>query len=247
MGRGRSAGYDDQRDLILEQAGRLFALRGYPATSMNQVAEACGLSKATLYHYYKDKYALLVTIAESHVTRLATLIDEAGGGSRRRDDPADVPRDVSSDLSTGGPSGASSDEQPDLPSDLPPDLPPDLRLRRLIRSLVEEYSTAQSAHRVLTEDVRFLTDEDRERVLDQERRVVRGFSRVVLALRPDLEDTPMGMPLTMLLFGMINWMFTWMKADGALDYDDMAPIVADLFLGGLPAVKAPIPVPALAG
>ena len=207
MGRGRSAGYDDQRDLILEQAGKLFALRGYPATSMNQVAEACGLSKATLYHYYKDKYALLVTIAESHVTRLATLIDEAGRGQR----------------------------------------PPDEQLRRLIRSLVEEYSTAQSAHRVLTEDVRFLTDEDRERVLDQERRVVRGFSRVVLALRPDLKDTPMGMPLTMLLFGMINWMFTWMKADGALDYDDMAPIVADLFLGGLPAVKAPIPVPALAG
>ena len=207
MGRGRSAGYDDQRDLILEQAGKLFALRSYPATSMNQVAEACGLSKATLYHYYKDKYALLVTIAESHVTRLATLIDEAGRGQR----------------------------------------PPDEQLRRLIRSLVEEYSTAQSAHRVLTEDVRFLTDEDRERVLDQERRVVRGFSRVVLALRPDLKDTPMGMPLTMLLFGMINWMFTWMKADGALDYDDMAPIVADLFLGGLPAVKAPIPVPALAG
>jgi AcrR family transcriptional regulator len=28
---------------------------GYPSTSMNQVAEACGLSKATLYHYYRDK------------------------------------------------------------------------------------------------------------------------------------------------------------------------------------------------
>lgn len=207
MGRGRSAGYDDQRDLILVQAGKLFALRGYPATSMNQVAEASGLSKATLYHYYKDKYALLVTIAESHVNRLATIIEEAGGGQRT----------------------------------------PDEQLRRLIRSLVEEYSTAQSAHRVLTEDVRFLADEDRERVIDQERRVVRGFSRVVLALRPDLQDTPLGMPLTMLLFGMINWMFTWMKADGALDYDDMAPIVADLFLGGLPAVKAPIPEPAHAG
>ncbi len=207
MGRGRSAGYDDQRELILERAGILFAQRGYPATSMNQVAEACGLSKATLYHYFKDKYALLVQIAESHVTRLVVIIDEAGAGEH----------------------------------------PPEGKLRHMIRSLVEEYSTAQSAHRVLTEDVRFLTPEDRERVLDQERRVVRGFSRVVVALRPDLEGTAMGMPLTMLLFGMINWMFTWMKPDGALDYDAMAPIVADLFLGGLPAVKAPVPVAADVG
>jgi len=43
----------------------------------------------------------------------------------------------------------------------------------------------------------------------------------------------------MLLFGMINWMFIWMRPDGELDYDAMAPVVADLFLGGLPAVKVP--------
>ena len=43
----------------------------------------------------------------------------------------------------------------------------------------------------------------------------------------------------MLLFGMVNWMFTWMKPDGALDHEAMAPIVADLFLGGLGAVKDP--------
>ena len=49
----------------------------------------------------------------------------------------------------------------------------------------------------------------------------------------------MAKPLTMLLFGMINWMFTWMRPDGRLDYDAMAPIVADLFLGGLPAVRRP--------
>ena len=35
--------------------------------------------------------------------------------------------------------------------------------------------------------------------------------------------------------------------EGALDYDAMAPIVADLFLGGLPAVKAPVPVAADVG
>ncbi len=40
----------------------------------------------------------------------------------------------------------------------------------------------------------------------------------------------------MLLFGMINWMFTWLRPDGRFTHHDMAPIVADLFLGGLGAV-----------
>ena len=199
MGRGRHAGYDDQRELILEHAAALFARRGYPGTSMNQVAEACGLSKATLYHYYKDKYALLVSIADSHVSRLQGIVREA----------------------------------------LTEHKTPDAQMRVLIRRLVEEYAGAQNAHRVLTEDVKFLDDADRERILDKEREVVNGFARVVAALRPDLKEAALSKPLTMLLFGMINWMFTWMRPEGRIDYDAMAPIVADLFLGGIGAVRAP--------
>ena len=70
MARGRASNYDAQREAILQHAAALFARSGYPATSMNQVAEACGLSKATLYHYYRDKDAMLVAIAEGHVLRL---------------------------------------------------------------------------------------------------------------------------------------------------------------------------------
>ena len=53
--------------MILDHAAQLFANRGYSATSINQVAEACGFSKASLYHYYRDKYSLLISIAENHV------------------------------------------------------------------------------------------------------------------------------------------------------------------------------------
>jgi AcrR family transcriptional regulator len=207
MGRGRSAGYDEQREMILERAAQLFARRGYPATSMNQVAEACGLSKATLYHYYKDKYALLVSIAETHVSHLESIVHEV----------------------------------------LSQKLGPAEQMRELIRSIVEEYAGAQNAHRVLTEDVKFLETDDRQRVLDKERAVVAGFAKVVTALRPDLKKAALSKPLTMLLFGMINWMFTWMKPDGELDYDDMAPVVADLFLGGLSWVKVPTKTPIAAG
>lgn len=199
MGRGRSAGYQDQRELILAHAAGLFARSGYPATSMNQVADACGLSKATLYHYFEDKYALLVSIADSHVSRLQRIVREALAGN----------------------------------------LAPESQMGELIARLVEEYADAQDAHRVLTEDVKFLQPEDRERILDKEREVVRGFADVVGALRPDLRPAALATPLTMLLFGMINWLFTWMKPGGRLDYDAIAPIVTDLFLGGLGAVQAP--------
>ena len=205
MARGRAAGYDDQRDMILEHAALLFANRGYSATSMNQVAEACGFSKALLYHYYRDKYSLLVSIAENHVSRLEDLV---------------------SDVERQG-------------------LAPAARLRELIRRFVEEYAGAKHAHRVLTEDVKFLEEDDRERVLGTQRTVVAGFARVVAELRPDLEQAALAKPLTMLLFGMINWMFIWMRPDGELDYDAMAPVVADLFLGGLPAVQTPVRVTAI--
>jgi AcrR family transcriptional regulator len=198
MSRTRSAAYEDQREMILARAAQLFADRGYPGTSMNEVARACGLSKATLYYYYKDKFSLLAHIVEAHVIRLHALLDEVHRS----------------------------------------ELTPAARLRELIRRFVEEYAGAQHAHRVLTESVRFLEATDRGRVLGIERELVAGTARIVTALRPDLVGARMDKPLTMLLFGMINWMFTWMKPGGDLDHADIAIVVGDLFLGGLPAVQA---------
>ena len=206
MGRGRHAGYDGQREMILARAAALFARGGYPGTSMNQVAEACGLSKATLYHYYRDKYELLVSIADGHVTRLQAIAGEALA------------------------------QEPE----------PEGQLRVLVRRLVEEYAGAQDAHRVLTEDVKFLSGADRERVEGKQREVVAAFARVVAGLRPDLQEAALAKPLTMLLFGMINWMFTWMRPAGPLAYEDMGPVVTDLFLGGLQAVRAPLRTPTVA-
>ena len=107
---------------------------------------------------------------------------------------------------------------------------------------VREYANAQNEHRVLTEDVKFLEDAERERVLGIERRVVNAFADTVAAVRPALKQADLHKPLTMLLFGMINWMFTWLKPaeDGQrLTHEPMAPMVAELFFGGLGAVSLP--------
>ena len=201
MSRARSTSHAEQRAAMLARAAELFARQGYHATSMNQLAEAAGLSKATLYHYYRDKDALLVHIADGHVSRLQALVAEVRALG----------------------------------------LKPEPQMRELVRRIVEAYAGAQHAHRVLTEDVKFLAPADRQRILDKEREVVAGFAAAVAALRPELKQAALATPMTMLLFGMINWMFTWMKPEGALDYEALAPMVADLFLGGLPAVRVPQP------
>src|SRR3954471_24072884 len=76
MPRGRAHGYELQRETILARAAALFAKNGYSATSMNEVAEACGVSKPSLYHYVRDKQQLLLEIAAAHVARLEALGDE---------------------------------------------------------------------------------------------------------------------------------------------------------------------------
>ena len=62
-------------------------------------------------------------------------------------------------------------------------------------------------------------------------------------VRPELRDARLHKPLTMLLFGMINWTFTWLRPDGDLSHAALAALVSDLFFGGLGAVHTPQPVP----
>lgn len=44
---------------IFEVACRQFAQRGFDGVSMRDIAQECGISKATLYHYFPDKDSLL--------------------------------------------------------------------------------------------------------------------------------------------------------------------------------------------
>ena len=121
----------------------------------------------------------------------------------------------------------------------PAALSPEARVRRLIERFLEAYADAQAAHRVLTEDVKFLEPVDRERVMAGQREVVAAFAEAIADARPELRAVELHRPLTMLLFGMMNWMFTWLQPGGKLTHAALAPVVADLFFGGLNAVQLP--------
>lgn len=62
--RGPYAKGEQKREEILDHAVEAIGKFGYHATSMREIATACGLSQAGLLHYYPNKEALLIAIVE---------------------------------------------------------------------------------------------------------------------------------------------------------------------------------------
>jgi AcrR family transcriptional regulator len=52
------------RDKILEQSLRLFSQRGFDAVGVQEIVEAVGVTKPTLYHYFGSKQGLLDAVLQ---------------------------------------------------------------------------------------------------------------------------------------------------------------------------------------
>jgi len=61
---------------LLQAALRVFAERGYGATRLEEVAEAAGVTKGALYHYYDTKADLLRQALEEWMRRSAEAFDQ---------------------------------------------------------------------------------------------------------------------------------------------------------------------------
>jgi len=110
-------------------------------------------------------------------------------------------------------------------------LPAQQSLAELVRRFVREYETSRTRHIVLLNDVKFLPPVERDIVIKLERSVVQAFADVI-ALTYSI-DAARAKVLTMSVFGMINWTFTWLKPGGALSYAQFAETVVGMVEGGL--------------
>ncbi len=84
MARTRAPDHESQREQILDLAAAKFAQTSYPSTSMTDLANASGTSKARLYHYYEGKEAILFDLLDRYTKRLMLIIAEVEGASQRR-------------------------------------------------------------------------------------------------------------------------------------------------------------------
>ncbi|MDF5757130.1 helix-turn-helix domain containing protein [Spongiactinospora sp. TRM90649] len=67
----------DTRTRIQHVALTLFNEKGYEATSLREIAEKLGVTKAALYYHFKSKDEIVSSLAESRLTRLSELLDWA--------------------------------------------------------------------------------------------------------------------------------------------------------------------------
>jgi len=197
MARPKSATHELQREAILDVAAQCFAQRSYVAASMNDIAAACGTSKARLYHYYSSKEAILFDLLDRYTQHLLAIIGQTDASAQRKnlDDRA--------------------------------------ALHELIRNFLDQYETSATRHSALLGDTKFLGEVQRELILDRQRDVVSAMMRFLKRAYPQ-RITPVNQTaVTMMLFGMINWTFTWMRPDGPMSYRDYAQEVVAMLECGL--------------
>ena len=71
----KTASSPDYRAKIGTVAEALFAERGFDGTSIREIAEQAGATKALIYHYYDSKEALYQTLLEDAVSGVVTQLE----------------------------------------------------------------------------------------------------------------------------------------------------------------------------
>ena len=67
----------DNRTAILNCALELFAARGYDAVGVQEIVEAAGITKPTLYHYFGSKQGLLKTLVDGYAEPFYQAVSQA--------------------------------------------------------------------------------------------------------------------------------------------------------------------------
>ena len=194
MPRRRVVSYDTKLEHIRDTAAGLFAQDGFSRTSMADLAAACNVSKALLYHYFDSKEAMLFDILQAYLGDLerAVAIDDTMAATARD------------------------------------------HLRDLIRALLRQYREAGNTHKLLTFELPVLPADQQAELRAAERRIMARFD-IALAAAANKAGctTPLDGLRAMMLFGTLNWTYTWFREDGTLSLDAYCELVTDSTIASL--------------
>jgi AcrR family transcriptional regulator len=66
-----------RREHILQVAARVFAEKGYRATSLQEIADEVGVTRPSFYYHFKSKQDILAAIVDAAFQRAESAVDEA--------------------------------------------------------------------------------------------------------------------------------------------------------------------------
>ncbi|MCA1371014.1 TetR family transcriptional regulator [Bradyrhizobium sp. BRP14] len=119
-----------------------------------------------------------------------------------------------------------------------PNQPAKDRLRLLVKTVLKNYEGADNEHKVQLNGTSALSPEQRSELRAIERQIVKRFSAVIYEINPDLsKNRPLLTPVTMSLFGMMNWVYMWFRPNGPITREEYADIATTLILEGVKAVR----------
>ena len=195
MARPIAKDHDAKRAAILKKAAGYFADRGYDRASVSQVAQACGISKSLIYHYYDSKDLLLFDILHSHLT----LVHDAVATVSNHDED------------------------------------PEAHLRHLVAELLMTYRGADAEHRLQLQSSTALSPKQQQDLAIIQRKIVNIFANTIQSIAPDylLGEPILLRPITMSLFGILNWFYLWHQPGLGLTRSAYANMATDILLGGL--------------
>ncbi len=115
-----------------------------------------------------------------------------------------------------------------------PQAPPVERLRALVAALLATYEGADALHKVQINELTSLPSERQEELKSYERRLVALFAGVLRDINPVLaRRNGLLKPVTMSLFGMINWSYLWFRPDGSISRAAYADLVTQITVDGI--------------
>jgi TetR/AcrR family transcriptional regulator len=106
------------------------------------------------------------------------------------------------------------------------------RLHALVTALLVAYDGADAQHTVQINELRLLPPARQAELKLMERELVRLYSDAIVAVSPTLAGTALIKPVTMSLFGILNWAHLWFNSSGALSREDYANLVTKLIVDG---------------
>lgn len=198
MARGVARDHDEKRAAIRKGAAAYFAAHGYDRASMAGAAQACGVSKALIYHYHDSKQALLFDILTGHLSSLCDAVETTALQAAAQ--------------------------------------PPEARLRAVIRTLLLAYRDADAEHKLQVDALETLSPERQAPLRAQQRQLVAQMAAALEGVAPALAGSDRLFPVTMTVFGMVNWFYMWHRPGKGIGRETYADLVADMVLGGVGAV-----------
>jgi len=118
-----------------------------------------------------------------------------------------------------------------------PALSAEERLFHLVSALLEAYRDADAEHRVQIGALSLLPEAEQQELKVLERRLVATFAEAIRTLNPAaFQGAELLKPVTMSLFGMLNWAYMWFRDNGSMSRRDYAGLATRLLVNGVKAL-----------